>query len=254
MTVDQEPAGPAPSLRNIQILEVLAAEARPMTPTEINATLKLPKPTIHRLVGNLEEQGYLSRHLDGRSYLPGPRLRQMMLGVMRATQHLLPRHEVLTRLNAQVGETCNLSIPDGDAVVYVDRVETQWPLRIALQVGSRVPLHATSAGKVCLAAMDEQVFEKYLRSMALKSYTPHTITSPDRLRAEIARVRALGYGQDHQEFVDGMIALAVPVRNESGHLVATLSFHAPIQRLTPQEGLKHLPILRGCAAELAAIL
>ncbi len=67
----QDSSQAPPSLRNLQILEVLAREARPMTATEINASLGLPKPTIHRLVATLEQEGYLSRQLDGRSYLPG---------------------------------------------------------------------------------------------------------------------------------------------------------------------------------------
>ena len=251
MNDDHDPPGAAPSLRNLQILEVLASEARPMTPTEINGLLKLPKPTIHRLVANLEAQGYLSRHLDGRSYLPGPKLRRMMLGVMRAASHDLPRRAILTRLNAAVGETCNLAIPDGDAMVYVDRVETKWPLRIALQIGSRVPLHATAAGKVALAAMPEPLFERYLKAVTLAPHTDRTLTDPALVRLEIARVRAQDYGQDDGEFIDGMIALAVPVRPAGGQLAATVSFHAPRQRLSLARSLDHLPALRSAASELA---
>jgi len=251
---EQEAGDSPPSLRYLLILEVLAAEARPMTPTEINALLKLPKPTIHRLVRNLEELGWLSRHLDGRSYLPGPRLRQMMQGLMRAASHAMPRREILLRLNALVGETCNLSIPDDGAMLYVDRVETQWPLRIALQVGSRVPLHATSAGKACLGSMAEPLFERYLRSASLKAYTGRTITDPAALREEVARIRAQGHAEDNQEFVDGMIALAVPVKDRQGHLAATVSFHAPMQRMSLEEGRKHLPDLRAAARELAELL
>lgn len=253
MTADPETSNTAPSLRNLQILEVLASEARPMTPTEINASLGLPKPTIHRLIGNLEQLGYLTRHLDGRSYLPGPKVRQMMLGVMRAGHHNLPRREILSRLNERIGETCNLSIPDCDAMVYVDRVETHWPLRIALQIGSRVPLHATAAGKVYLGSMPEQTFERYLKGAKLKTYTSRTITDPAPLRDEITRVRSNGYAQDSEEFVNGMIAMAVPVAGGDGNFAATLSFHAPKQRLTLDAAMVHLPVLREAASELSGL-
>jgi IclR family KDG regulon transcriptional repressor len=254
MDRNPDPATSAPSLRNLLILEVVAREARPMTPTEINELLNLPKPTIHRLVAHLEQEGFLSRHLDGRSYLPGPRLREMMRGVIRGGHHALPRREVLTRLHAAIGETCNLSVPDGDAMIYVDRVETDWPLRIALKIGSRVPLHATAAGKVALAQMPEASLTQFLSKATLAPFTQGTITAPDMLRAEIAKIRAQGYSTDSQEFVPGMIAVAVPVSDSSGRFLATLSFHAPMQRLTLEAGLAHLPRLREAASDLGLLI
>lgn len=243
-----------PSFRNLQILEVLASEGRPLTATEINAVLKLPVPTIHRLVGNLEAEGFLSRHLDGRSYQPGPKLRRMMQGVIRFWHQSLPARDVLIRLNEHVGETCNLAIPDGDAMLYVDRVETQWPLRIQLHVGSRVPLHATAAGKLSLSFMNESDLGRYLKRAGFEAYTPATITDPDLLRDELRQIARQGYSTDHQEFVAGMIAVAAPVKSSSGHLVATLSFHAPEQRMTLEKGLQHLPHLFAAADELAQLI
>lgn len=250
----QDKSSPSPSFRNLQILEVLAQEGRPLTATEINASLKLPVPTIHRLVGNLEAEGYLSRHLDGRSYQPGPRLRLMMQGVVRFWHHDLPQRDVLIRLNQRLGETCNLSIPDGDAMLYIDRVETHWPLRVQLHVGSRVPLHATAAGKMCLALIDTAKQERYLKRAALEAHTPRTITDPDHLRDELRQFREQGYSSDSGEFVPGMIALAVPVLGHHGQLIATVSFHAPEQRMTLDDATRHLPALRGAAEELARLV
>ncbi|MBC9247540.1 IclR family transcriptional regulator [Paracoccus sp. 11-3] len=254
MTSLQDKSSLPPSFRNLQILEVLASEGRPLTATEINASLNLPVPTIHRLVGNLEAEGYLTRHVDGRSYQPGPKLRQMMQGVIRFWHQDLPQRDVLIRLNQRLGETCNLSIPDGDAMLYIDRVETRWPLRIQLHVGSRVPLHATSAGKMALSQIDDGKLERYLKRAELHAYTAQTLTDPDRLRAELRQIRQQGYSTDTGEFVPGMIAMAVPVLDRSGQLIATVSFHAPVQRLTLAEGLKYLPDLRAAAEELAELM
>lgn len=255
MTQD-EPDQPSlpPSFRTLQILEVLAAEGRPLTATEINATMKLPVPTIHRLVGNLESEGFLSRDLDGRSYRPGPKLQKMMQGVVRFWHHGLSERSVLVRLNERLGETCNLSIPDGDAMLYIDRVETQRPLRVHLHIGSRVPLHATSAGKMSLALLKDAERERYLKRAQLKAYTPATITDPDVLRTELREIAQRGYSTDRQEFVAGMIACAVPVKNAAGALMAVLSFHAPEQRLTLEDGIKHLPQLFEAAEELSQLL
>lgn len=244
----------APSFRILQILEAVAHEARPVTATEINAALRLPKATIHRLVAALEAEGWLVRDLDGRSYVPGARLRAMMLGVMRSGRHLLAQRAVLIRLHDAVGETCNISIPDGDAMLYLDRVETQAPLRIDLKVGSRVPLHATASGKMALSQLDEAGFERFLAGASLPARTPHTITAPQALRDEIAAIRTRGYATDSEELIEGMIAVAVPVRDRAGAFCATLSFHAPMQRLPLTAGLRHLPALRAAAADLGAIL
>lgn len=239
------------SLRNLYVLEVLSRASRPLTATEINARLQLPVPTIHRLVGTLETEGFLTRDIDGRSYLPGPRLREMARGAMLGWYHQQPRHQILMRLNAAVGETCNLSIPDGDAMLYIDRVETQWPLRIQLQIGSRVPLHAAASGKLCLALLPEAARERLLKQTRLQAHTARTITDPDRLRDALAQIRAQGYATDAEELQDGMIAVAVPVRDSAGRLTATVSFHAPLQRMTLERGLTFLPDLQIAAAELA---
>ena len=243
-----------PSLRNLHILEVLARAARPLTATEINAAgLGLPKPTIHRLVANLEQEGYLSRQLDGRSYLPGHKLRQMMLGVMHASQHDLPRHDVLARLFASIRETCSISIPDGDSLVYVDRVETNWPLRLVIELGARVPLHATAAGKVCLAFMPRPAAEAYLRGARLHRHTDNTFTDAEALLAELPRIREQGYATDAQEFIPGMVGASVPALDPRGRVLALLTFHGPIQRLSMQQVIDHLPALRRAAREVAAL-
>lgn len=243
-----------PSFRILKVLEVLAEQGRPMTATEINASLKLPVPTIHRLVGNLEAEGFLSRHLDGRSYQPGPKLRRMTRGVLRFWHQNLTERAILTRLNERLGETCNLAIPDGDAMLYIDRVETRWPLRVQLHVGSRVPLHATASGKLSLSSMTAPQLARYLKTARLESYTPHTITDPERLRDELQQVASQGYATDSQEFVSGMIAVAVPVRDPSSHLLATVSFHAPEQRMSLDSGLRHLPDLFAAAEEMAQLI
>lgn len=251
-TADQPNA--SPSLRNLQILEVLALEARPMTATEINAVLQLPKPTIHRLVNNLEAEGFLSRHLDGFSLLPGTRMRQMMWGVLRTSQYQQEQRLILQKLHDQIGETCNVSVRDGDAMVYADRIETQWPLRIALHVGSRVPLYATAAGKMALSQFDDDDLQRFLRTLPLKPFTARTLTDRGALMQELQRIRARGYSTDSQEFIDGMIAVAVPILGPDQILRATLSFHGPLQRISLEEGLKHLPALQKAAAEIGVLL
>lgn len=250
----QENGGKVPqtNLRPLYILRTVAEAAVPLSAADLGAALDLPKPTIHRLIQTLEEDGWLMRDLGGRGFVAGHMLRRMSANTFSGPGLRRERIAILQRLAEEVGETCNISMPDGDAMIYVDRVETHWPLRIRLPIGSRVPLHCTSAGKTYLSTLSTAQFNRLLRRLDLSPRTPRTITSPEALSAEIALTRERGYGADNQEMVDGMIALAVPIRDDLDRMFGTLSFHAPVQRLQPEDALQYLPLLNQTAAELAA--
>ena len=242
------------NLRLLMILEDVARAGTPVTPSEVNERLGLPKPTIHRLFSTLEMEGFLQRELDGRSYTVGGRLQTLSSNALSSMWVHTARTTVLTKLASEVGETCNLSVPDRDAMIYLDRVETKWPLRIQLPVGSRVPLYCTASGKMYLSTLQGSHLNRYLESADLSARTNNTITDPEKLREELAETRKRGHSQDAEEFMSGMVAMAVPVLNKEDRLVSTLSFHAPVQRLSLEAAREHLDRLRGAAEELRLLL
>ena len=253
---DAPPAGDGRTPNNMRTLGILEAVARagaPVTPTEVNVTMGLPKPTIHRLFAALEEEGFLRREIEGRHYSPGPRMNRMAVETLAAVRLRGARLAVMEGLARQIGETVNVAQPDGSAMIYLDRVETHWPLRIQLPIGTRVPLHATASGKMYLAALEPARAERYIRNIELDAYTPATIIDRDALRDEIARTRGRGHATDHGEFMDDMIALAVPIRDDQGRLFATLSFHAPTLRMSMADAGGHLNALTTAAEELRRI-
>lgn len=244
------------NLRLLLVLERMAEAGVPVTPTEVNQSLGLPKPTIHRLFATLEAEGFIQREIDGRGYSPGRRLRNMAAGVLSSRRVRTARLAILTRLAAEVGETCNISLPDRDEMIYLDRIETKWPLRIQLPVGSRVPFYCTASGKLYLSSLDDRHLKAYLRATAapLERRTPSTLTQPEALLAECARIRAQGYATDNEEFMEGMVALALPIKDANRRLVATLSFHAPVQRITIERVTDHLDTMRQAAEELSMLI
>ena len=242
------------NLRLLIVLEEVARIGVPVTPTEVNAQLGLPKPTIHRLFTTLEEEGFLQRDIDGRAYSPGRRLRGMATGVLSSLRIRAARLAVLRKLSTEVGETCNLALPDRDSMIYLERVETEWPLRIQLPVGTTVPFHCTASGKMYLSTLPKAHLARFAASEPLIARTANTITDPDKLIAAVTKVRADGYATDNEEFMDGMIALAVPILDGNGRLVATLSFHAPTLRFDQSKSLKYLPALHSAAEELSSLL
>ena len=242
------------NLRLPLVLEAVAQAGVPVTPTDINAQIGLPKPTIHRLFATLEAEGFLQRELDGRSYTAGRRLRKLSTNVLSSLRVRTARLTVLNALAEEIGETCNIAVPDRDAMIYLDRVETKWPLRIQLPIGTHVPFYCTASGKMYLSTLVNSHLERYLRAAKLQQKTPNTICDRSRLRDEIAQTRQRGYSQDAEEFMDGMIALAVPINDDQGRLVSTLSFHAPTMRLTLDQAIAHLPRMHKAATELARLV
>lgn len=242
------------NLRLLLILEEIAQVGVPVTPTEVNGRIGLPKPTIHRLFATLEAEGFLQRELDGRSYTPGRRLRKLSTNVLSSLRVRTARLAVLNALAEEIGETCNIAVPDRDAMIYLDRVETKWPLRIQLPVGTHVPFYCTASGKMYLSTLNAAHLQRYLGAASLEARTGRTITDRTRLSEEIERTRARGYSQDNEEFMEGMIALAVPIRDDQGRLLSTLSFHAPTQRLTLDRAYAHLDRLHRAASELSQLV
>lgn len=253
--MDGGPADTIPTnLRLLLVLEEVARIGLPVTPTDVNAQLGLPKPTIHRLFATLEDEGFLQRDIDGRTYSPGRRLRGMATGVLSSLRIRAARLAVLRKLSTRVGETCNIALPDRDSMVYLERVETEWPLRIQLPIGTTVPFYCTASGKMYLSTLPEAHLKRYAASEVLKRNTPNTITEPEALIAAVTQIRRDGYALDNEEFMEGMTALAVPILDSHDRLVATLSFHAPSLRFSSDKALEFLPQLCEAAADLSSLL
>lgn len=242
------------NLRLLLVLEELARVGAPVTPTDLNTRLGLPKPTIHRLFATLEAEGFVQREVDGRSYSAGRRLRTFATHVLTSLRVRTARVAVLTALADEIGETCNVALPDRDAMVYLDRVETKWPLRIQLPIGTQVPFYCTASGKMYLASLNASHLSRYLGAARLEPRTAATITDRKALRSEIAQTREQGYAIDNEEFMEGMIAIAVPLTDDQDRLLATLSFHAPTQRLSAEAALRHLDRLKAAARELSRLV
>ncbi len=117
-----------------------------------------------------------------------------------------------------------------------------------------MPFYCTASGKMYLSTLKNAHLDRYLNNAVLEARTPRTITDRAALREEVMRARARGYGLDDEEFIEGMVAAAVGIPDDQGRLVATLSFHAPTQRITIDQAETHLSTLQAAAHELSALL
>jgi DNA-binding IclR family transcriptional regulator len=247
------PAGSA-ILRAIRILEALADHDRPPQLAEIAQTVALPKPTVLRILGTLEHAGIVCREPDTKRYGFAERINQFAGQVLLGSPHRSTRHAILEELVEQVGETCNLTIPNGNSVLFLDRVETGWPLRLQLGPGSRLPLYASGSGKLFLASMPKRSRDRFIAQTPLIRHTPQTLTDPKRLNAEFNAIRERGYSIDNEEYLPGICCIAVPVRNADGKVVAAVAAQAPVARMRPEQSLDYLPQLREAAEALTATI
>ncbi len=241
-------------LRLLVILEEVAKIGVPLTPTDMMSVIDLPKPTMHRLFTTLESEGFLIRDIDGRSYTPGRRLRTLSMNVLSSLRVRTARVAVLKALADDLGETCNIAVPDRDAMIYLDRVETKWPLRIQFSIGSHVPFYCTASGKMYLSTLNKAHLERYLGAVALTARSSATILDRNLLRDEINLTRERGYSEDGEEFMDGMVAIAMPLLDDQQRLVSTVSFHAPTVRMTLDDARDHIPRLRQAVEELSRLV
>ena len=124
-------------MRNLLIIEALSRATEPVTPTELNRNLGLPRQTFHRLCNSLVQEGFLAREPGGKRLRPGRRLRSVGTGILNVSLSHVVRRQILERIAASVGETVNFVVPGESGMHYMDRVETDWPVRVQLPVGNR---------------------------------------------------------------------------------------------------------------------
>ncbi len=245
--------GDTPTMRLVALLEVIAARDRRFSLQDLVDETRLPKPTLHRMLAQLEAAGLLQREGDGRHYGTGVRLRRLAANLLLNDTLHGARHAVLRHLVDALGESCNLTALSGAEVVYLDRVETAAPLRFYLHPGSRVPAHCSASGKLFLAQMSPAQRRRLIGHAPLARYTPGTLIDAHALDAEIARVRRDGYAIDNEEFLPGLLCIAVAVPTRGARSRLAVAVQAPIMRLTQSKALQCLPALEHAAAALAAI-
>lgn len=245
--------GETPALRMFALLEFITTRDRLFTLQALVDQTGLPKPTLHRMLQQLEGAGLLMRHSDGKHYGTGARMRRMAEDVLLNDTRHGARHAVLRRLVDEIGESCNLTSLSGNEVIYLDRVDTDEPLRIHLGPGSRVPAHASASGKMILSQFAPAQRDRILSMDRLRAFTTHTLTDPDALHAEIQRIRSDRYALDRQEYLDGLVCIAVLVPNTTGRSNMCVAVQAPIMRLTPEGLIDRLPTVMAAAEALGQI-
>ena len=214
--------------RAMEILGCFDEKHSALTLTQLAQLTKLPMSTCHRIVGTLEEGGFLSKGSD-RKFRVGTKLWTIAQHAPlseRLRESALP---TLARLYEETGENVTLAVLDSGQALYVDRLVGERSIPTISRAGGHLPLHTTGVGKVLLAYQSEKAIEQYL-SKPLPRPTPQSITQPDALRKDLAEVRKNGYSITRQEMTRGSGSIAVPIMR-NGKCVAAVGVIVHLNRL-----------------------
>jgi IclR family KDG regulon transcriptional repressor len=232
--------------RAVRVLSSFDREHPERGVSEIARATGLHKATTHRIVATLLNCGFLERAADGERYRLGFGVVRLGLGVLGRLDFRREAIPYMQQLVDRFQEICTLGIFDRGQVLFVEVLSGKRSVTIRARVGEHVPIHCTASGKVFLAFLPPEVVEPILEA-PLAAYTEKTITSPARLREELELVRQRGYALNDEEFEVGLRAVAVPIRDIDGNVLAEMSMPTPAERLP----LKRMPEMAQAMMEAA---
>jgi IclR family pca regulon transcriptional regulator len=250
--------------RGLAVLASFTTESQELSLTEVARRVRMTKSTTQRFVHTLRDLGYLEQDVQTKRYRPGVRVLELgfaALASMRLPQIALP---YLQELHQATGENSSLAVIDprpvreqpayGPEVIYAARVRARQLLTIDLEVGSRLPAYSTSVGKVLLAHLPAVELDAILTRIVLPR-TGRGTASVATLRAELTRVREQGYAVNDEELAVGLRAVAAPVRNRDGRVVAAINIAVPAPRVSLADlNRKFAPQVVGAADRISASL
>lgn len=253
-TADKTKAGEHGSALNkaLAVLDQLTQSRRPIGLAEVAELVDLPRQTVHRILQQLAGAQLILRAPQKDRYVVGPALMQLSVQALSSLNTATPVRAVLETLVEETGETCNVGILDQDEIVYIERMDGPSPLRLQLQIGSRVPIHCTAIGKLLVANQHKNVRTRILNARALRQFTNNTLTNVAALESKFAKIRSEGYSFNDEEYVDGLTAFAVAIPGHKNRAIAALAVHAPSTRMDLEKALTYLPSMKEKAKQIAA--
>jgi IclR family KDG regulon transcriptional repressor len=237
--------------RALRLLEIVGREPQPRNVRELSAISGFERTMTYRLLSTLASRGFVERDLATDTWSLG--LTATSLSNPAAHHAALVRRArpELERLAREVGQTVSVSVSQHGAGVVIDQVDPPNPIRLVNNVNVPLPLHCTSNGKILLARMSAEELEAFLRE-PMERRTDRTITSPDRLQAELQRVRRNGYAAAVDELAEGVTGLSVAVDDPQGKLLAVISFSGPTWQIPRKDFRRLAAVLDEAAAKIVA--
>jgi len=236
--------------RAMKLMDVLAMHSQPVALKDLAAATGLHTSTTHRILNDLVVGRYVDR-VDSGMYQLGMRLLELGSLVKRRLNVREVALEPMRELHRLTGQTVNLSLQQGDEIVYIERAWSESSgMQVVRAIGGHAPLHLTSTGKLFLSVADQRQVRAYAMRTGLAGTTRNSITEIDRLERELALVKRHGYARDNEELELGVRCIAAGIYDDTGKLLAGLSLSAPADRLRDE----WIPLLQRAALKISEAL
>ncbi len=239
--------------RGLSVMTAFRDQSDRLTLSDVAKIVGLPRATTRRCLLTLEQLGYVES--SGRFFALSPQVLTLAQAYLSSSP--LPRvaQSFLERISEALGESCSLSILHKDEVIYIARSSRKRIGSLHRDVGSHLPAHCTSMGRVLLAALSERDLENYFREARLEKFTRQTVIEPTELRAIFEKTRRQTYSIVDQELEPELRSIGVPVQNAAGRVIAALNVSAQASRTSKKAMLDvYLPVLREAALKMRPLL
>ena len=225
-----------------------------MSIADLARQLELSKSTIHSILNTLRTRGYVEQDVDTKKY--GLAARCLELGyAYRSRLQLVDLFNAIgVRVSSQCEETIYLAILDGTDVIYIGKIESPHAVRMASNVGTRLPAHATALGKSLLSDLPEEHIDALYHNYQFVARTSRGISELSQLKCQLAEIRRLGYSVDRREYWQDVECVAAPVRDEKGRAIAAMSIALPSSRMVPGRLEQLVALIESAAAEMSVSL
>ncbi len=227
--MDKSPSSIQVIDRSARLLEAIAANNSHASLKVLSADTGLHPSTAFRILGSLIENGLVERDSAGH-YFIGRKISQLANSARRGVDLRGEARDIMNRLCDEIGETVNLTVREGDEVIYIERATPNRMMRVEQVIGSRAPLHVTAVGKLMLSELGDDFIRAYSKRTGLMAYTRHTLHSLEDLFGNLHESTAQGFAYDNEEAEIGVGCIGVLIHNSAGEVVGGLSISAPIER------------------------
>jgi IclR family transcriptional regulator, KDG regulon repressor len=236
----------------LDVLDLVSSHGRPIRFSDLLAQSAYPKATLYRFLQTLTHQGMLMFDPDRGTYTLGVRLVRLAHAAWAQSSLAPLARPYLDELAAETGDTIHLAQMDMGQVLYVDKRNATRSIEMFAQAGKVGPAYCTGVGKAMLAFLPEEALARALERQSFHRHTPHTLDTPDALRAELRAIRARGHAFDREEHEPGIICCAVPILSRSGRVTGALSVTSTTA-LTTLEALEAKAVrIKDAAARISA--
>jgi IclR family transcriptional regulator, KDG regulon repressor len=233
----------------LRILELLGDGELRLT--HLSSKLGEHKSTVQRLLSTLQARGFVRQNGDNKRYSLRLKVLQLASATLANMDLREAAREPMQRLGDPTNKTILLGVYDEPHVVYIDKIESTFPIRMYSRVGARAESYCTGVGKALVAFLSDYERERYIQKVSFTQFTPNTITSAKGLREEIARIREQGCALDLQEHEEGVRCAAAPIFGLDGRVAGSISVAAPAFRKIEDDILALAPAVMAAARQIS---